>query len=50
MKKDINILLKYLREYTNAFNNASINLKSEDEDTEMNAKIREIAKKHNLEF
>ena len=50
MKKDLQILLNYLREYTTAFNVTDTNLKSEKQDAKMLADIQKIAKKHNLKF
>lgn len=50
MKKDIEILLKYLREFTDSFNNSVIYLNGEEEDMKMLISIRKIAKKHGLKF
>jgi histone deacetylase complex regulatory component SIN3 len=50
MKNDIEILLKYLREFTDAYNHSEIYLNGEDEDSKMLIKIKEIANKHGLKF
>lgn len=50
MKEDIQILLDYLRKYVDTFNHAEIILESEQEDSEMITKIKEIAKKRKLKF
>jgi hypothetical protein len=50
MKKDIEILLKYLREYTDTFGHSEIHLKSKKEDSKMYDRIKKIADKHGLKF
>ena len=50
MKDDIQILLDYLRKYVDTFNHSEIILESEEEDSEMITKIKQIAKKRGLKF
>ncbi len=50
MKKDIEILLEYLQQFTSTFGHSEIYLNGEDEDSEMLIKIKKIADKHGLKF
>ena len=49
-KKDIKILLKYLREYTDSFVHSEIYLKGKKEDSKTLIKIKKIANKHKIKF
>ena len=50
MKKDIKVLLGYLRDYNDSFYQSDSFIKSKIQDKKMNDKIDAIAKKHGLDF
>ncbi len=50
MKNDIEILLSYLKEFTNTFNHSSSFLNGKEEDSEMLIKIIKIANKYGFKF
>jgi len=50
MKKDLQIVLQYLRECTDTLSHSEIYLKGEKEDSKMLTEIKNIAKKNGLNF